>query len=46
LDCSPTNIYKKLNRDNFNEEDLTQIAEALNCDFKGSFVLRDTGETV
>lgn len=46
LKCSPTNIYNKLKRDNFSEKELSQIADILNCDFKGSFVMRDTGEEI
>ena len=38
--------YNKLKRDNFSEKELTQIADILNCDFKGLFVMRDTGEEI
>ena len=46
LGCSSTNVYNKLKRDNFSEKELIQIAEVLNCDFKGSFIMRDTGEEI
>ena len=46
LECSPTNIYSKLKRDNFSEKELNQIADILNCDFKGSFIMRDTREEI
>lgn len=46
LDCTPTNVYNKLKRDNFSERELKQIADILNCDFKGTFVMRDTGEEI
>ena len=46
LDCTPTNVYNKLKRDNFSEKELKQIADILNCDFKGTFVMRDTGEVI
>lgn len=46
LDCTPTNIYNKMKRDNFSEKELTQIADILNCDFKGTLVMRDTGEEI
>ena len=46
LDCTPTNVYNKLKRDNFSEKELKQIADILNCDFKGTFVMRDTGEEI
>ncbi len=46
LGCSSTNIYNKLKRDNFSEKELLQIVETLNCDFKGIFVMKDTGEEI
>ena len=46
LGCSSTNIYNKLKRDNFSEKELIQIADILNCDFKGTLVMRDTGEEI
>lgn len=46
LNCSPANISKKFARDNFSEKELKEIAEALDCDFEASFILRDTKERV
>lgn len=46
LGCSGANVSNKLRRDNFSEQELQQIADALNCDFEASFILRDTGEKV
>lgn len=46
LNCTPTNIYNKMKRDNFSEKELQQIADILNCKFKGTFVMNDTGEEV
>ncbi len=46
LGCSSTNIYNKLKRDNFSEKELEQIADILNCDFRGTLVMRDTGEEI
>lgn len=46
LNCSPTNIYNKMKRDNFSEKELVEIGNALECDFIGSFRLRDTEEMV
>lgn len=40
------NLYNKLNRDNFSERELRDIADALNCDFDGTFTYRDTGKKV
>ena len=31
-----------MKRDNFSEKELIEIADVLNSDFKGSFIMRDT----
>jgi len=41
-----SNLGNKLRRDNFTEKELLQIAEALNCDYRAGFKLRETGEEV
>ncbi len=46
LNCSSTNIYNKMKRDNFSEKELIEIGDALDCDFIGSFKMRDTGEMI
>lgn len=46
LQTSPQNINKKMRRDNFSEEDLIKIADALNCTYEPRFKLNDTGEYV
>lgn len=46
LGTTQSNVSGKLKRDNFSEKELTEIAEALNCDLDVSFTLRDTGEKV
>lgn len=46
LGMSQSNLSNKLSRDNFNEKELREIAEALNCDLDIGFTLRDTGEQV
>lgn len=46
LGMSQSNLSNKLSRDNFNEKELQEIAEALNCDLDVHLVLRDTGEKV
>lgn len=46
LGASQSNLSNKLKRDNFNEKELNQIADIFNCDFKGVFVMRDTGEEI
>lgn len=46
LGMSQSNLSNKLSRDNFNEKELQEIAEALNCYLDIGFTLRDTGEQV
>ena len=43
---SRQNMSNKMSRDNFSERELHTIAEALNCTFKASFIMNDTGEKV
>ena len=44
LGCSSQNLSGKFKRDNFCEQDLNAIAEAMGCRFEGRFVKKDTGE--
>ena len=46
LGISAENLSNKLRKDNFTEKDLRDIAEALDCDFEASFILRDTGKRI
>lgn len=46
LNTSGNNISNKLRRDNFSEKEIKKIAEALNCDYDISFIMRDTGEKI
>ncbi len=46
LDTSRQNLSNKFARDNFSEQELRQIAKALNCEFIGSFKMLDTDEIV
>ena len=46
LGISQQNLYGKMKRDNFTDNDLQRIAEVLNCTFKAGFVLNDTGEEI
>ena len=46
IGTSQSNLSNKLKRDNFSEKELNQIATILNCDFKGIFVMKDTGEEI
>ena len=42
---SRQNLTNKLNRDNFTEKELQQIAEVLECKFEGFFIF-DDGDTI
>jgi DNA-binding Xre family transcriptional regulator len=42
---SSQNLSNKLAADNFRENELRKIANAMNCDYDGVFISRDTGET-
>lgn len=46
LGTSSSNIYHKFKRDNFSEKELIEIGNILNCDFIGTFKMRDTGEEI
>lgn len=43
---SRQNMSNKMSRDNFTEKDLYEIADALNCSYKATFTMNDTGEEV
>ena len=38
------NLSNKLSRDNFSEKELLEIAKALNCEYKATFLTKDTGK--
>ena len=46
LNTPQSNLSKKYKRDNWRESDLQQIAELLDADFEGHFILRDTKKTI
>lgn len=46
MNTSQSNLSNKLKRDNFSEKELIEIADILNCDFKGTLIMRDTGEEI
>lgn len=43
---SRQNMSNKLNRDNFSEKELYEIAAALGCTYTAGFVMDDTGESI
>lgn len=46
LHTSRQNLSNKFSRDNFSEQELKQIANALNCEFIGNFKMLDTEEVI
>ena len=46
LNTSSQNLSNKLRQDKFRENELREIAEALNCDYEANFIMRDTGEKI
>lgn len=46
LKTSPQNLSGKMKRDNFTEKDLKEIARVLGCEYKSSFVIKETGEEI
>lgn len=46
LNTPQSNLSKKYLKDNWKESDLQEIAQALNADFKGSFILKEDGKEV
>lgn len=46
LNTSPQNLSGKIKRDNFSEKELQEIAKVLNCEYKSSFVIKETGEEI
>lgn len=46
LGTSRQNLTNKFSRDNFSENEIKEIALALDCSFEALFTLNDTGETI
>lgn len=46
IKTSPQNLTNKLSRDNFSEKELEEIAKALDCEYKSSFIIKETGEEI
>lgn len=45
IETTSQNLSNKLNRDNFSEKELQQIAEVLGCRFEGYFIF-ENGEQI
>lgn len=46
LNCSRQNLSNKMSRNNFDERELTAIANALGCELEINFINRETGEMI
>ncbi len=46
LNKTPQSFNAKMKRDNFTEKDLQEIADVLNCEYKSTFILKETGEEI
>ena len=46
IQYSYLNLHNKMKRDNFTENDLAEIAKALDCSVSVNFTMNDTGETL
>lgn len=46
LNCSRQNLSNKMSRNNFDERELTAIANALGCELEINFMNRETGEKI
>ena len=44
LNKSPSNLFQIFSRDNFRTQELEEIANALNCDIKITWIDRETGK--
>ncbi len=46
LDTGRSNLSLKMKRDNFSENEIREIAQALDCDVDIIFTMKDTGKQV
>ena len=46
LGKTPQSFNSSMKRDNFTEKDLKEIAKILDCEYKSSFILTETGEEI
>lgn len=44
MGTSRQNLTNKFSRDNFQEKEMIEISNKLNCTYKGSIIMNDTGE--
>ena len=46
LNKSPQSFNSSMKRDNFTEKDLQEIAKVLDCEYKSSFIIKETVEEI
>lgn len=46
LNRKSQSFNSSMKKDNFTEKDLQEIAKALNCEYKATFVIPETGEEI
>ena len=46
LNTGKSNLSQKMQRNNFSEKELKEIAEVLNCEYDIVFTMNDTGKTI
>lgn len=46
LNKTPQSFNATMKRDNFTEKDLKEIARVLDCEYKSTFVIPETGEEI
>ena len=46
LNKSPQSFNSPMKRDNFTEKDLQEIAKVLDCEYKSTFIIKETGEEI
>lgn len=46
LNKTPQSFNATMKRDNFTEKDLKEIARVLDCEYKATFVIPETGEEI
>lgn len=46
LNKTPQSFNSSMKRDNFTEKDLQEIARVLDCEYKSTFIIKETGEEI
>lgn len=46
LNKSPQSFNSSMKRDDFTEKDLQEIAKVLDCEYKSTFIIKETGEEI